>query len=405
MIPIQKVREKFPILQQKIYGKPLIYLDNGATTHKPIEVIDAISEYYQNTNSNVHRGVHFLSQRATDQMEEARHDLTKFVGAASSESIIFTKGTTDGINLVANAYAESFMQEGDEIIITEMEHHSNIVPWQLVAQRHRLVLKFIPLTDRGTLDLEQLPALITQRTKIIAMTWVSNTLGTVNDVEKVIQIARKIGVNVLVDAAQAVQHMPVDVQALDVDFLVASGHKMYAETGIGFLYGRPELLSKMQPYQGGGSMIGTVTMNAVTYADLPFRFEAGTPHVSGAISMGAAVRFINQIGIERIAAYEQELMDYAESRLSEIEGVHLVGSPPKRAGALSLVFEGAHPFDVGELLDKQGVAVRTGHHCCQPIMDRYQYKGTLRVSFAVYNTKEEIDVLTASLEKALKMLR
>lgn len=405
VIPIHQVREQFPILQQKVYGKPLVYLDNGATTQKPLQVIDAISDYYKTTNSNVHRGVHYLSQQATDQMEDARQKIAHFIGAANNESIIFTKGTTDGINLVANAYAESFMQQGDEIIITEMEHHSNIVPWQLVAQRHQLTLKYIPLTDEGTLDLSQLPKLLSTRTKIIALTWVSNTLGTVNDVEAVIDVAHKHNVHVLIDAAQAVQHMPVDVQKLNADFLVASGHKMYAETGIGFLYGKPELLAQMQPYQGGGSMIGTVTMDTVTFADLPFRFEAGTPHISGAISMGAAVQFINQLGIQNIAEYEKDLMLYAETQLAQVAGVVLVGKPAQRAGALSMVFEGMHPFDVGELLDKQGVAVRTGHHCCQPIMDRYQYQGTLRASIAVYNTKEEIDIFVTALEKAIRMLQ
>lgn len=404
MISIDNIRAQFPILNQKVYGKDLVYFDNAATTQKPNRVVDAISQYYHTTNSNVHRGVHYLSQRATEQMEDARKLIANFIGAQRPESIVFTKGTTDAINLVANSYAETFLQEGDEIIITEMEHHSNIVPWHLVAKRKKLKLRYIPLTDHGTLDIDALDALINIHTKLISLTWVSNTLGTVNPIHDIVQVAQAKGVHVLVDAAQAVQHMPVNVQELGVDFLVASGHKMYAGTGIGFLYGKYELLSAMEPYQGGGSMIRTVTMNEVTYTDVPFRFEAGTPHIAGAISLGEAVKFIQDIGIQQIAEHEHKLLEYAISKLEAMDRVIVVGKPAQRAGAISLVFENAHPFDVGELLDKQGIAVRTGHHCCQPIMDRYGFKGTLRVSFAVYNTLEEIDRLAVALQKALSML-
>lgn len=401
---IESLRKDFPILQTTVYGKPLVYLDSGATTQKPKSVIESISNYYENTNSNVHRGVHYLSQIATEAMEAARADIANFINAASSEEIIFTKGTTDSINLIANAFAQKYFQSGDELIFTEMEHHSNIVPWQLVAERYGVKVKYIPLKDDGTLDVDVLPQLITNKTKIIACTWVSNVLGTVNPLKEIIKIAHNANVPVFVDAAQAIQHMPIDVQALDIDFLAASGHKMYGPTGIGILYGKRALLETLPPYQGGGSMIKTVSMVRSTYADLPFRFEAGTPDVAGAIGLGEAVSYLNNAGIEAIARYEQSVFDYTITALKEMSGVNILGNAPHRAGAISLTFDKAHPFDVGEIMDKQGVAVRTGHHCCNPIMSRYDIVGTLRMSFGLYTNKEDVDAAIIAMNRALKML-
>lgn len=396
-------RAQFPILNQTVYGKPLVYFDNGATTQKPIAVIEAVDNYYKAYNSNVHRGVHYLSQTATTAMEAARSKIANWIGAASEE-IIFTKGTTDSINLVAFSYGETFINEGDEIIITQMEHHSNIVPWQMMCKRKKAKLKYIPLLEDGTLDLTQLPNLITAKTKLIAMTWVSNTLGTVNPIQDIIQLAKQKNIHVLIDAAQGIQHIPFKLTEYPADFVVASGHKMYAGTGIGFLYGKKELLSIMEPYQGGGAMIKEVKMECSTYTDLPFRFEAGTPHMAGAVSLGAAVDFLENLGMEAIYAYEHELMQYAEEALSKIQRVNILGTPALRTGAISLTFEGAHPFDVGELLDKQGIAVRTGHHCCQPIMDFYDVSNTLRLSFGIYNNTAEIDLFVKALERSLSML-
>lgn len=401
---LNHIYKEFPILSRKVYGKDLVYLDNGATTQKPQVVIDSINEYYKQTNSNVHRGVHYLSQEATQQMEDARAKVAQFINASDSSEVIFTKGTTDAINLVAFSYGETYIKEGDEVIITEMEHHSNIVPWQMMCNRKQAKLKYIPLLSDGTLEVNKLEELISNRTKILAITWVSNTLGTINPIEEIIKVCHQHDIHVLVDAAQGVQHLATDVQAMDVDFLVASGHKMYAATGIGFLYGRKELLNAMVPYQGGGSMIKTVTMDASTYTDIPFRFEAGTPDVSGAISLGAAIDFILSIGIESIQHHENDLYDYALSQLVAMDRVRILGSSSYRTGAISLVFDQAHPSDVGEILDKQGIAVRTGHHCCQPIMDFYHTPGTLRASFAVYNRKSDVDSLVAGISKALTLL-
>lgn len=405
MLDIEKIRKDFPILSERIYGKQLVYLDNGATTQKPVQVIDAVSNYYKEYNSNVHRGVHFLSQKATDGHEAARRKVASFINAARDYEIIFTRGTTESINLVAYSFCKQFVQAGDEIIISEMEHHSNIVPWQIACEDRGAVLKYIPIDEKGQLQLAQLDTLITERTKLIALTWVSNSLGTVNPVEEIIAKAHARNIPVLLDAAQAIQHTHVDVQALDVDFLVFSGHKIYAPTGIGVLYGKEKWLDAMPPYQGGGSMIKTVSLDKTTYTNLPFKFEAGTPDVSGTIGLHAALDYIDAIGLDGIIAAEHELMDYAQQQLSTIEGIRFIGEADKKAGTISFLIDDIHPFDLGEILDKQGIAVRTGHHCCQPIMDKFDIPGTVRASFSFYNTKAEIDLLKAGIEKGVMMLR
>lgn len=401
---VDNIRGDFPILQQKIYGKDLVYFDNGATTQKPQVVIDTLVQYYSQYNSNVHRGVHYLSQRATDAEEQARADIQAFLHAAHADEIIFTKGTTDSINLLAFAFGAAHIQEGDEIIISRMEHHANIIPWQECCKRHKATLRVIDFNEDGVLDMEQFAAAFNPHTKLVALTWVSNTLGTINPVRDLITIAHQHQVPVMLDAAQAIQHTEVNVQDLDVDFLVFSGHKIYGPTGIGVLYGKRSLLAQLPPYQTGGSMIKTVTMEQTTFADAPFRFEAGTPHIEGIIGLGAAIRYVAELGISNIEAYEHQLIEYAKEQLATIPEVTILGGSLAKAGAISLIIGDKHPFDIGELLDKMGVAVRTGHHCCQPIMDFYQIPGTLRVSFALYNTRQEIDVLVTSLKKAIQML-
>lgn len=402
--PIAVIKNDFPILKQTIYNKPLVYLDNGATTQKPQCVIDALDNYYKTINSNVHRGVHYLSQQATDAHEEARRTVQSFINAADDKEIIFTRGTTDSINIVAYSFAKQFIREGDEIIISAMEHHSNIVPWQIACEDRGGILKVIPLLPDGTLDIEALPLLISEKTKIIAVTWVSNALGTINPIEKIITIAHAHGIPVMLDAAQAIQHMKVDVQALDIDFLVFSGHKIYGPTGIGVLYGKKHWLQQMPPYQGGGSMIKTVNFKHTTYADLPFKFEAGTPHIAGTIGLSAALKYVNEIGIDNISSYEHQLMDYLLAELTNINEVRIIGSDTAKAGAISFNVGSLHPFDLGELMDKMGIAVRTGHHCCQPIMDYFAIPGTLRVSIAMYNTKSDIDAMIVALKKAIGLL-
>lgn len=402
--PITKIIEDFPILQTQIYNKPLVYLDNGATTQKPNVVIDAISDYYKHINSNVHRGVHYLSQRATDAHEAARVAVQKFINAANDYEIIFTRGTTESINLVAYSFCKAFLKPGDEVLITEMEHHSNIVPWQLACEDRGGTINAIKLTDSGELDLSNLDELLTEKTKIVALTWVSNTLGTVNDIRTIIQKAHAKNIPVLIDAAQAIQHLKVDVQDMDIDFLVFSGHKIYGPTGIGVVYGKAHYLDQMPPYQGGGSMIKTVTLDQTTYTNLPFKFEAGTPDVSGTVGLHAAIDYVNEIGVENIAKHEHEITQYAIAELSKIEGIRFVGHAKDQAATVSFLVNDIHPFDIGELLDKQGVAVRTGHHCCQPIMDHYQIPGTVRASFAMYSTKSDVDALIVALKKALLML-
>lgn len=401
---ITKIRADFPILQEAVYGKPIVYLDNGATTQKPQQVIDAVSRYYQEYNSNVHRGVHFLSQKATDAEEAARHKVAQFINARHDHEIIWTRGTTEAINLVASSFGKKYIQAGDEIIISALEHHSNIVPWQIACEDRGATLRVIPMDENGDLMMAEFEQLLNDKTRIVAVTWVSNSLGTVNPVKEIINKAHARNIPVLLDAAQAIQHIPVDVQELDVDFLVFSGHKIYAPTGIGVLYGKEELLNAMPPYQGGGSMIKQVTFAKTTWADLPFKFEAGTPNVSGAIGLGAALDYVNEIGLETIMEVEHELLEYAHERLATIPGLRFIGNPKQKSGTISFLVSAIHPFDLGEILDKQSIAVRTGHHCCQPIMEFYDIPGTVRASFSFYNTKEDIDKLVKGIEKGVMML-
>lgn len=404
ILDIDKIRKDFPILNEEVYGKPLVYFDNAATTQKPLKVITALADYYKTYNSNVHRGVHFLSQKATDAQEAARHTIANFINAKQDHEIIFTRGTTDSINLVAYSFGKRFLKPGDEILVTEMEHHSNLIPWQIACEDRGAIIKAIPLNDDGTLNLENIDQLLNEKTKILALTWVSNSLGTINPIKELIEKAHQKNIPVLVDAAQAIQHLPVDVQDLDIDFLVFSGHKIYGPTGIGVLYGKEELLNQLPPYQGGGSMIKVVELQHSTYADLPFKFEAGTPDVSGAIGLGAAIDYLKEVGLENVFQAEHELMEYAHTALSTIKGLRFIGKAAHKTGAHSFLIDGIHPYDLGELLDKQGIAVRTGHHCCQPIMDHFEIPGTVRASFAFYNTKAEIDKLIIGIERAMKML-
>lgn len=397
-------RNDFKILDQKVYKKPLIYFDNAATTQKPQEVIDALSEYYETINSNIHRGVHCLSQQATNEFEVARKTVQQFINAKHDYEVVFTRGATESINLVAHSFGRTFIKEGDEIIISEMEHHSNIVPWQFLCEDRGAVLKVVPFNEEGVLCVEQLDTMITNRTKIVAITHVSNTLGTINPIEEIIRIAHAHNVPVMVDGAQAVAHTRVDVQALDCDFYCFSGHKMYAPMGIGIMYGKEEWLNQMKPYQGGGEMISTVTFDKTTYNELPFKFEAGTPAVGDVIGLRKAVEYMQRIGIENIALYEEGLRRYCTSRLAEIGDIRFIGTAPAKAAVVSFLVGNSHPYDVGVLLDHQGVAVRTGHHCTQPIMDHFHIPGTVRASFAIYNTTEEIDAFIQAVERAKGML-
>ena len=397
-------RADFPILGQQVYNKPLVYLDNAATTQKPQVVIDAMTHYYETLNSNIHRGVHALSQKATEEFEVARRCVQQFINAAHDYEVIFTRGATESINLVASSFGRSFIQEGDEIIISGMEHHSNIVPWQFVCEDRKAHLKVLPFDDRGELCIDQLESLITTRTKIVAVTHVSNTLGTCNPVAEIVRIAHAHNVPVMIDGAQAVAHHPVDVQALDCDFYCFSGHKMYGPMGIGVMYGKESWLNQMKPYQGGGEMISTVTFEKTTYNELPFKFEAGTPAVGDAIGLRTAVEYMQQIGLQNIAKHEEELLHYAIEQLLQIDGLRIYGQAPHKAAVISFLVGNIHPYDMGVLLDHQGVAVRTGHHCTQPIIDRYGIPGTVRASFALYNTKEEVDTLVAAVKRAAQML-
>jgi len=398
------VRDQFPSLNQMVYGKPLVYLDNAATTQKPWKVINAIQEYYTTINSNIHRGVHYLSQKATDAYEVSRNSVAEFINARNSKEIIFTRGTTEGINLVADCFSRYGIKEGDSIIISSFEHHSNIVPWQMLCDKTGATLKVIPMNEDGELLIDEYKALLDDTVKIVAVSYVSNTLGTINPVREIIELAHQNGSAVLIDAAQAVQHLLINVQELDCDFLVFSGHKMYGPTGIGILYGKEEWLEKLPPYQGGGDMIKTVTFVKTEYNELPFKFEAGTPHIEGAITLKTAIDFIKEIGINKIAAFEQGLMEYATSAVQEIPGLNIIGKAKAKTGSLSLSVQGAHPYDIGVLLDKMGIAVRTGHHCTQPIMDFFCIPGTVRASFALYNTTSEIDTFVAGLKRAINML-
>lgn len=396
--------KKFPILTQKVNGKPLVYFDNGATTQKPLEVINAITDYYSTTNSNIHRGIHSLSQLATEKYDDARKYIAEYINAKDANEVIFTKGTTDSINLVANYFLQ-IVSEGDEILISEMEHHSNILPWQVICEKKKAVLKVIPVLDNGELDLTTFLKLLNAKTKFLAITHVSNTLGTINPVKEMIAEAHKNNVPVLVDGAQAIPHMKVDVQDLDADFYVFSGHKVYAPTGIGICYAKKEWWNKFSPYQTGGGTIKTVSFEKTEYAEAPHKFEAGTPNIEGGIVLAEALKFVNEIGIDVIHQYENELLEYATAQLKLIEGVKIMGEAKNKAGVISFNIEGIHPFDIGTILDKQGIAVRTGHHCTQPLMKRFGVPGTIRVSFAVYNTKEEIDIFITALKKAIAMLK
>ena len=397
-------REDFKILEQEVNNRPLVYLDNAATTQKPESVINAISEYYRTINSNIHRGVHHLSQLATTRFEEAREAIRRYINAKNSYEIIFTRGATESINLIANSFCRAFLKAGDEVIVSEMEHHANIVPWQMACEIAGANLKVLPFDDSGVLMIEKLEELITPKTKIISITHISNSLGTVNPIEKVIRIAHSHNIPVMIDGAQAVSHEKVDVQQLDCDFYCFSGHKMYAPMGIGVLYGKEKWLNTMPPYQGGGEMIQQVTFEKTTYNELPFKFEAGTPAVSDVIGLHTAIQYIEKLGIDKILQHEQKLLQYATEQLSVIEGLQIYGTAPQKAAIISFNLEGIHPYDVGVIIDHLGVAVRTGHHCTQPVMQHFQIPGTVRASFALYNTQEEVDRLVEAVKKAKMML-
>ena len=400
---VHAIRELFPALRQQVYGKQLIYFDNGATSQKPQVVLDTLQKYYALENANIHRGVHYLSQQATSAYEQARRTIQTYIGAKSPDEIIFTKGTTDAINLVAFSFGE-LLKAGDEILFTAMEHHSNIVPWQLLCERKGCVLKVVPITKKGELDLDAFDTLLNERTKLLAITHISNTLGTINPVQDLIQKAHRAGAKVLLDGAQSIQHLQIDVKQLDCDFYCFSGHKVFGPTGIGILYGKEEILEKMPPYQGGGDMIAKVTFERTTYNTLPLKFEAGTPHIAGAIGLGSAIEFLYSLDLEAAAAHELELTKYAQGILDTFEGLHIIGEAKNKTSVVSFTIDNMHPFDLGTLLDKQGIAVRTGHHCTQPLMDFFQIPGTVRASFAFYNTKEEIDTFVAALERSMQIL-
>ena len=403
MFDVQKIREDFPILQREVYKRPLVYLDNAATTQKPLCVLDAMREEYLNVNANVHRGVHYLSQQATDLHEAARETVRAFINARKIEEIVFTRGTTEAINLVASSYCESQMKAGDEVLVTEMEHHSNIVSWQLQAQRKGIVVKHLPITDEGLLCIDDIDAYLTERTKLVSVAHVSNVLGTINPVKDIIRKAHERGIPVLVDAAQSAPHMKIDVQDMDCDFLALSGHKMYGPTGIGVLYGKEEWLEKLPPYQGGGEMIDKVTWEKTTFERLPFKFEAGTPDYVATHGLATAIKYMQTVGLENIEAHEKELTRYCMEQMRTIPGIRFFGEAPHKDAVVSFLVGDIHHLDLGTLLDRLGIAVRTGHHCAQPLMDRLGIAGTVRASFAMYNTKEEIDALVAGILRVSKM--
>ena len=398
-----QVRKDFPVLHQLVNGKPLVYLDNGATSQKPQCVIDALVRYYTTDNANVHRGVHTLSQRATDDYENARSKIRSFLNAASDQEIIYTRGTTESINLVAQTFGRQNIGPGDEIIVSNMEHHSNIVPWQILCEEKGSKLRVVPIDDSGELLVDEFEAMLGPRTKLVSITHVSNALGTIVPAERIVELAHAHGVPVLLDGAQAVPHMRVDVRSLDCDFYVFSGHKLFGPTGIGVLYGKAELLESMSPYQGGGEMIKSVTFEKTLYADLPYKFEAGTPNIAGAIGLGEAIDYVEALGFDRIMAHEQELLDYGARALSSIEGVQIIGTAAHKSGILSFIMDGVHPHDIGTILDAEGIAVRTGHHCAQPVMDRFQIPATARASLAMYNTKEDIDALVLGIDRVIEV--
>jgi len=402
-LDVNSIRKDFPILEKKIYGKQLVYLANAATTQKPSCVVEKICEGYYNCNANIHRGVHFLSQHATEAHEAARENVRAFINAPSNKEIIFTRGTTEAINLVASSFGDSQCEEGDEIIVSQMEHHSNIVPWQLLRSRKGIVLKVIPFDENGELQLEKLDSLITNRTKLISVTHVSNTLATINPVKEIIKKAHEHNIPVLVDGAQSIPHLKVEVQDLDADFFVFSGHKVYGPTGIGVLYGKEKWLELIPPYQGGGEMIQKVTFEKTTFNELPFKFEAGTPDYIGSTALSTALDYVTALGMDNIAQHESELLEYAREQMAKIEGMRFIGNASHRGGLVSFLVGDIHPYDMGSILDKLGIAVRTGHHCAEPVMQAFGIEGTVRASFALYNTKEEIDILVAGIERARKM--
>jgi cysteine desulfurase/selenocysteine lyase len=402
---VTELRKQFPVLDQDINGNPLVFLDTAASSQKPRAVIDAIADYYSNHHANVHRGVYHLSQRATDMFEASRKRIATFLGIKHTKELIFTKGTTEAINLVASGFTHSILTQGDEVLITEMEHHSNIVPWQLACERTGAKLRVVKVLDNGELDMDDLRAKLNSNVKIFALVHISNALGTVNPVEEIIALAHDRGIPVLLDGSQATPHEEIDIEELDVDFYALSAHKMYGPTGFGCLYGKSEWLEKLPPYQGGGEMIDQVTFEKTTYNELPFKFEAGTPNIAGAVGTAAAIKFLDEIGLEQIKAHEHELLLFATEEMTGIEGLEIIGRATEKAGVISFVVEGLHPYDIGSILDQMGIAVRTGHHCTQPLMQRYGLPGTVRASFGMYNTMEEVEVMVKALKRTVKMLK
>jgi cysteine desulfurase/selenocysteine lyase len=402
---VEKIRADFPILKEQVYGKPLVYLDNAATTQKPRAVIDALTHYYAAENANIHRGIFCLSEQATKRFKSARHKIQEFIGAGSDKEIVFVRGATEAINLVAQSYGRAFLKKGDEVLITHMEHHSNIVPWQILAGEIGIKLKVAPINDCGELILEEFKKLLTSKVKFVSVVHISNALGTINPVKEIVRFAHEKGVPVLVDGAQAVAHTAVSVKEIDCDFYVFSGHKLFGPTGIGVLYGKRELLEKMPPYQGGGDMIRSVTFEKTTYNDLPYKFEAGTPHIAGVIGLGAAIDYIQSLGLSRIEAYEQELLKYGTQKLLEVPGLRLIGTARQKSAILSFVLGEAHAHDIGTILDRQGIAIRAGHHCAMPVMQRFNVPATTRASLAFYNTRQEIDKLAEALREVTEVFR
>src|SRR5260221_4312345 len=404
-IDIEKIRAKFPVLHQKVNGKPLIYFDNAATNQKPQQVIDALVNYYKGYNANIHRGIHTLAEKATKAFEETRHSMQKFINAKHVEEIIFTRGVTESINLLASSYGRAFLTAGDEIIISGLEHHSNIVPWQIICEERKSRLKVIPVTEVGEIDLDEYRKLLSAKTKIVAVNHASNSLGTINPIKEIIKLAHDVGAVALIDGAQAAAHLEIDVQDLDCDFYCIPSHKMYGPTGTGILYVKKNILEKMPPYLGGGEMIKEVTFAKTTYNDLPYKFEAGTPNIADVIALNEAVNFINPLGKEQIAEHESELLNYAAEKLFAIPGIKLIGTAKEKLAVQSFVIEGIHHFDIGQMLDARGIAVRTGHHCTQPLMDSFGIEGTVRASFSIYNTKEEIDELVEGVDRIIKFMK
>ncbi len=405
ILNIAKIREQFPVLHQQVNGKPLVYFDNAATSQKPVSVINALVDYYKGYNANIHRGIHTLAEKATKAFEDTRHTAKAFINAASEQEIIFVRGVTEAVNLVASTYGRAFVKAGDEIIISGLEHHSNIVPWQMLREEKQAFLKVIPVLKNGELDLGAFKKLLSSKTKIVSVNHASNSLGTINPIKEIIDHAHEAGAVVLIDGAQAGAHLEIDVQALNCDFYCLSAHKMYGPTGVGILYGKKELLEKMPPYQGGGEMIKEVTYQKTTYNDLPYKFEAGTPNIADVVAFNFSMQFINELGKDNIAAHEHELLSYATEKVSALKGVKLIGTAKNKVSVLSFVVDGIHPFDIGQMLDTRGIAVRTGHHCTQPLMDHFGIDGTVRASFAVYNTKQEIDSLVEGLDRIIRFMK